>query len=67
MREPTFLECVFVYENDGYGQPKYKTNKINWNGIKYLLKKLGIVLWKTIKWLLEHIVPAIIAYLLSGA
>ena len=66
MREPTFLECMFVYKNDEYGQAK-KTNKINWNGIKYLLKKWGIVLWKIIRWLLEHIVPAIIAYLLSGA
>ena len=66
MKDPTFLECLFIYENDEYGQPKYRTNKLDWNGIKYLLKKWGIVLWKIIKWLLEHIIPAIIAYLLSG-
>lgn len=66
MREPTFLECLFIYKNDEYGQPRYRTNKLNWNGIKYLFKKLSIKLWKIIKWCLEHIVPAIIAYLLSG-
>lgn len=66
MREPSLLKCLFIYKNDEYGWPKYRTNKINWNGIKYLLKKYGAKLWQIIKWLLEHTVPAIIVYLLSG-
>ena len=66
MRKLSLRECLFIYKNDEYGQPKYRTNKLNWNGIKYLLKKCGTKLWKIIKWLFEHIVPAIIVYLLSG-
>ncbi len=40
MKEPTLLECLFIYKNDEYGQPKYRTNKLNWEGLKYLCKKI---------------------------
>ena len=65
MREPTFLECLFVYERDVYGQPKYRTNKLNWRGIKYLLKKCRIKIKQIINYLFQYIVPIIIGYLLG--
>lgn len=65
MREPTLLECLFVYENDSYGCPSHRTNKLNYDGIKYLLKKFGKQCWKLLKELIKIIIPVIVGYLLG--
>ena len=66
MKNPSFLWHIFVYENDSYGWPQYRTNKLNWYGIKQLFKSGIKKLYKIAKWILDHIVPAIIIYLLIG-
>lgn len=65
MRKPTILEYIFIYKNDSYGWPRYRTNKINWNGIKSLIKKGLINLWKLTKYLLQYIIPIAIAYFMD--
>lgn len=62
MKEPSLLQCLFIYENDSYGCPIYRTNKLNFDGIKYLFKKIGKQCWKLLKELIKIIIPAIIGY-----
>ena len=68
MREPTLLECLFIYENNKYGQPINRTNKLYWKGIRYLCKKVIKKIWKIILKGLElgfqYLIPTIIAYIL---
>lgn len=68
MKEPTLLECLFIYKNDEYGQPKYRTNKLNWEGLKYLCKKIIKKIWKIIlkglKLSFQYLIPTIIASIL---
>lgn len=62
-----FLKYIFIYENDSYGWPTYRTNQLNWKEIKYCCKIILIKLWKIIKSFIKILIPIIIGYFLSNS